>query len=1560
MADSSVLLEVIVEGKNIKIVQREIEELGGSINRASAAEEKNNKSKKKSDKQNKKNKDSLKSLNDEQNHFNRGQKGVAGATANGTKAFSKQRDLLGGSSGLVGAYATLAANIFAATALFGALQRASQLQKLEEGLLALGAASGLALKSLSKGLVESTDSAVSLEQAMRTVATATSAGIDPSQLERFGKAAKDASNALGRDLSDTLDRVIRGVTKLEPELLDEIGVFVRLDDAVEKYASSIGKSASELTEFERRLAFQNETLGQLESKFGSLGDSVDSNPYNKLAAALNDLVKSAGEFLAIFDPVVKLLASSPIALIGTLTFLARGVLQQAAGAMFTFGINTEKAILATRKLGRGLSKEIPMLGSKAKALQNVSLELRKGVINTNSINKVIAQQNSIVAGLTKRYDNGKISLEALNAAKTRAVTITNKLNVAVASLRMQQALANVNLVLAALQQGRFNLALKLTKRSLGQAAAGIALYTASLKGLSFAAVIARLAITGLSLSIKLLGLALFVVVPYLAAIGAALALLYEGYKFIADSMRTEEEKAYREQVTKTNDTLNELKGSLKELEKYNNGQISKIGSLAQKYESLGNAVTTAVSSLQDLKAAALATGDQGAFREFVSRQSKFINENESLARKFRERNSGKTIFQAAPDIKDRAIIGEQFLQQIQKETEGQRALSSAVTETTRVLQEFRTANKVSNEFTNLADSLKVFNSSLQTAVNLDGVENQADATRLALEKFSDSDLKEFGIPPRSIENFKLFTAEIDATRSTIGKLIAKRAGLAKGDHQERSKLTKDIKLLNGRIEARQADLLVIGKIASALVDNRTEEVKNAESAMSSQMQIIEVQKLYLNTLKASSNTTESSIRGIIDAENSLLLIQQQKNDLLITELKSRAGSYTEAQRDEEIADTLRIVQLTQENLELEANKTTELKAQVKIKQGALTNLQLEQNYLKAASAELQKQTNALNTINNIRLELSKNKLSLLRAEAGQGLTAEDELKLAQDAENVKKQAAFEAFKFKVAEINMEYDLLEAKYALMRAEINAAVEIGNLTEKQGAKALNALDNVNLTKGRALSIAAAGAQYVKTFTEAENQVALARIKVDRERTARQIEELNNQATIARQSGNESKALELEQSALAKQRAQYEADIAFLKSKGLSQAEAELALAKQVSAEVANRQSMRAERTQTATELQGSFGGAAFGAVETVGNSQEQGGILAEGSDSGIGEKIGVYREALSGMIEQMRALGPEGEVIGLAVQGALVMGEAWGNVATTFQAGGSAMEKGAAVASAVASTFQAIGSIMNAQSNAQISAIDKQIAAEKKRDGKSKESLAKLKQLEKKKEAIQKKQFETQKKIQMATIIASTAAAVMQTLAASGVGFFATPLAMLVAAMGAAQLAIVAGTSYQGGSSSSSESSIPSQVSIGERKSTVDLAKSQSATGEQAYLRGERGIGGPEAFTPAFMGAKYRAMGGATTGYVVGEQGPELFVPDRPGTVVPADQTAQVNSAPTNVNFTINAVDAAGVDEVISRQRGTIIGVIREAANSYGDLFLEDVDTNVYSSSYDSQRTYRGDQ
>ena len=70
-----------------------------------------------------------------------------------------------------------------------------------------------------------------MQDASRAAAIGTSAGLSPEQLNRLGKAAKNASIALGRDLSDSFDRLVRGVVKAEPEVLDELGITLRLEDA---------------------------------------------------------------------------------------------------------------------------------------------------------------------------------------------------------------------------------------------------------------------------------------------------------------------------------------------------------------------------------------------------------------------------------------------------------------------------------------------------------------------------------------------------------------------------------------------------------------------------------------------------------------------------------------------------------------------------------------------------------------------------------------------------------------------------------------------------------------------------------------------------------------------------------------------------------------------------------------------------------------------------------------------------------------------------------------------------------------------------------------------------------------------------------------------------------------------------------------------------------------------------------------------------------------------------------------------------------------------------------
>ena len=51
--------------------------------------------------------------------------------------------------------------------------------------------------------------------------------------------------------------------------------------------------------------------------------------------------------------------------------------------------------------------------------------------------------------------------------------------------------------------------------------------------------------------------------------------------------------------------------------------------------------------------------------------------------------------------------------------------------------------------------------------------------------------------------------------------------------------------------------------------------------------------------------------------------------------------------------------------------------------------------------------------------------------------------------------------------------------------------------------------------------------------------------------------------------------------------------------------------------------------------------------------------------------------------------------------------------------------------------------------------------------------------------------------------------------------------------------------------------------------------------------------------------------------------------------------------SNVTFNINTIDASGVEDVLIAQQGNIIGMLRTAANSYGEDFFESVDESVYT-------------
>ena len=80
--------------------------------------------------------------------------------------------------------------------------------------------------------------------------------------------------------------------------------------------------------------------------------------------------------------------------------------------------------------------------------------------------------------------------------------------------------------------------------------------------------------------------------------------------------------------------------------------------------------------------------------------------------------------------------------------------------------------------------------------------------------------------------------------------------------------------------------------------------------------------------------------------------------------------------------------------------------------------------------------------------------------------------------------------------------------------------------------------------------------------------------------------------------------------------------------------------------------------------------------------------------------------------------------------------------------------------------------------------------------------------------------------------------------------------------------------------------------------------------------------------------FREKGGPVTQgkpFIVGERGPEMFVPNQSGNIISNDK---MGGSPVAVTFNINTVDARGFNELLTNSRGVIVGMINSAVNETG--------------------------
>ena len=1592
MADNQIVIKLRIDDKgNLKKASSQTEKLSKSTDKATRSTDRLQKSRDK---------------------YNRTEKGVAQISSNSTKNFSKMQQSIGGgdgSGGLVRAYALLAANVFALTAAFGVLSRASQIEVLTQSIERLEIVSGKSIRQVGRDLQEASGFSLDFASSLRSVSLATSAGFNAKQIQELGEVAKNASVSLGRNLADGLDRIFRGVIKVEPELLDEIGLFVRVNEAASKYAADLGVAATDLTEFQKRQAFANEAITQGQKKFSAFAD-IDPAPLDKLAASLSDIAQTALSVVTgALNPILSFFQENQQFLAAAFSAVAFALLRQAVPALGTFAINAKQSALdaqaafqATEKAAtEALEGERAGLLDKAlKKEKDITKEVKKRAELTEKGRSgfggkaVKAARDEFKAAKTSEEKIAALGKErdALNLSKRRASDANVKLIEKEQGLIDKQIAKEKSLMRAvkarkkvqsepvpteALKGTQFDLAkeqarVKVLRQTSVESVSNVIAtqgFTAGLKELGkqtgknnkelqelgfFTRMASKASIGGQG-AFLLFGDAMSKVMTFLGPITLLLSILGPVLVTVARAvgLTSKESDEYNKKLAATNElqeTFSEkLEHSAKTLGMLATDDKFSFTAQADALAAANAAIMEYITSINDLIDA------ENKLR--IQREGRTIGLADSLLQGGRDEELEENIRNFIAEIADAqegvvsqslldllesggvrirefiTVLGDLAIAQDAAAASGERADvfttgagTPAVVINTEEEKNVNELNEKRNKILNDTVRILMLNEKFVDAiVELTTSQDKASQNvKSAIEGATDS-VREFQ---------KAFITKTDIDKP-LSSLIALNSALesqtVNGEKinlsaEERTRRLQAVqneesdilKLLDTEVqrELLRIDLTKTRKFLGLEIKEGEQEFLSLlehEEAKLRDIQLnlaIQKQNIARATaeMKAFSGATKESLQGILAQSRVTLLNAKRQKELAADNSRNarNAAGKTKAEIEElsKLEGRALTIALKKEDDRLKvlgainAHRDEELKI---VEQTLAQNLEvfrMEEKMLELRLGSVNASIKANDAVAaNLKLRAEIQKL-----EQGRGgqLTPGEELEL--------ELKAFKAGKKDREErIELEDRIGELKRQVMVAEFNTFLQRHKIEVEFLKTKLLAEKDLTENQKRAFE------NVSKMINEASSTVPEAANKLDSELRAGRLKDENDTLSFY-------KKLLTFQDGIFKQDPNKFLELGEGIRTGLNINEQKGVVFDQMRAD-----EQRKFAAGDITEAQLKDATKDIDAKEQMFNLKTNTLMAAN---------------ALTVLAEGFKQFGPDGEV-GAAMAG---FGATLSASFAPLMAEGEDSAKGKIAA--VGNIVGSLASLMTAASNAKIAGVEKEIEAEKKRDGKSKESLAKIKQMEAKKEQMAKKAFEQNKKMQIAMTIINTATAIMGVLAHEGtkIGAAAIAFSVMIGAMGAAQIAMIKSQQYQGsGGGDTAAASAPTNLSIGSRGSEVNVAN-QANRGELAYLRGEAGRGSIGNFTPAASGRRGYAAG--SEGVVVGERGPEVITPSMPVDITPNDK---IGGGTTNVNFTIHAVDAAGLEQTIQSQRGNIIGMIREAANGYGINFLENVDVDTLDES-----------
>lgn len=190
--------------------------------------------------------------------------------------------------GMSGALKTVA-GLFGGLAL-GTLAKdfadtAMRTETLEVAMRSVARASGYATDELNKAKDAVRDKGIAEQESMQILTRFMQSQLDVSKASDLARVAQDAAVIANVNSSEAAEQMTEAIAKQRPQLLSAFGMTKNLNVILSEYGDTLGKTANELTEAERKQAMLNYILqegqkiaGTYEASMGAVGKQIGSLP----------------------------------------------------------------------------------------------------------------------------------------------------------------------------------------------------------------------------------------------------------------------------------------------------------------------------------------------------------------------------------------------------------------------------------------------------------------------------------------------------------------------------------------------------------------------------------------------------------------------------------------------------------------------------------------------------------------------------------------------------------------------------------------------------------------------------------------------------------------------------------------------------------------------------------------------------------------------------------------------------------------------------------------------------------------------------------------------------------------------------------------------------------------------------------------------------------------------------------------------------------------------------------------------------------------------------------